>query len=324
MLRIRVSDGADRTTTAVIGHTRDASIEGCFLCTTLPLRVGDLLPISLTVPSEKTQPDIQAEMEVVRVTSEGAGLRIRSMSNEDRRRFRRLIAQANSVVGTRSAAERVLDADRRTTTPIREPGQIRSILSGATSARLRMVAVDQDRMWEGAIDGVRGGRLGVRVESPPEIDTALFVVLDHAHVNYAFSTVVQGCRGARIELSLPAELGFAERRSRERAAVDDSVLVLPLPGRPGSVATFDVLERGEGGFSFQAPATAWLLAPGAVLVEIDPRYFRPAEVDLLIGDATKAHRVLGWRHQMTWEAVCSEMVHDDLIAVAKEHRRNAD
>ena len=63
---------------------------------------------------------------------------------------------------------------------------------------------------------------------------------------------------------------------------------------------------------------------GAVLVEIDPRYFRPAEVDLLIGDASKAHRVLGWQHQMTWEAVCSEMVHDDLIAVAKEHRRNAD
>jgi GDPmannose 4,6-dehydratase len=63
---------------------------------------------------------------------------------------------------------------------------------------------------------------------------------------------------------------------------------------------------------------------GAVLVEIDPRYFRPAEVDLLIGDASKAHRVLGWRHQMPWEEVCSEMVRDDLIAVAKEHRRNVD
>jgi GDPmannose 4,6-dehydratase len=57
-----------------------------------------------------------------------------------------------------------------------------------------------------------------------------------------------------------------------------------------------------------------------VRVLVDPRYFRPAEVDLLIGDASKAHRVLGWRHETAWEDVCSEMVHDDLIAVAREHR----
>ena len=36
---------------------------------------------------------------------------------------------------------------------------------------------------------------------------------------------------------------------------------------------------------------------GRVLVEVDPRYFRPTEVDLLIGDPTKAHEKLGWRHE---------------------------
>ena len=39
--------------------------------------------------------------------------------------------------------------------------------------------------------------------------------------------------------------------------------------------------------------------PGRVLVEVDPRYFRPTEVDLLIGDPTKAHDKLGWRHETT-------------------------
>ena len=62
---------------------------------------------------------------------------------------------------------------------------------------------------------------------------------------------------------------------------------------------------------------------GAVRVEVDPRYFRPAEVDLLIGDASKAHRVLGWRHQTSWEDLCAEMVREDLIVVAKEQARNA-
>jgi len=63
---------------------------------------------------------------------------------------------------------------------------------------------------------------------------------------------------------------------------------------------------------------------GAVLVEVDPRYYRPTEVDMLIGDASKAHRVLGWRHEISWEELCAEMVREDLIAVGKEQRRNAD
>lgn len=62
---------------------------------------------------------------------------------------------------------------------------------------------------------------------------------------------------------------------------------------------------------------------GRVLVEVDPRYFRPTEVDLLIGDPTKAHEKLGWRHETDLDSLCSEMVREDLITVAKEHRGNA-
>ena len=63
---------------------------------------------------------------------------------------------------------------------------------------------------------------------------------------------------------------------------------------------------------------------GKVLVEVDPSYFRPTEVELLIGDPTKAKRKLGWSHETGWEQLCAEMVAADLIAVLKEQRRNAE
>ncbi len=51
---------------------------------------------------------------------------------------------------------------------------------------------------------------------------------------------------------------------------------------------------------------------GKVLVRVDPRFYRPAEVDLLIGDATKAHEKLGWMPQTSLEALCRMMVEADV------------
>jgi GDPmannose 4,6-dehydratase len=59
-------------------------------------------------------------------------------------------------------------------------------------------------------------------------------------------------------------------------------------------------------------------ATGFVLIEIDPRYFRPTEVDLLIGDATKARRKLGWRATTGFDALVAEMVNADLDAISRE------
>jgi GDPmannose 4,6-dehydratase len=53
-------------------------------------------------------------------------------------------------------------------------------------------------------------------------------------------------------------------------------------------------------------------ANGKVLVEIDPKYYRPAEVDLLVGDATKAKEKLGWTPTHTVAQLCKEMVEADL------------
>jgi GDPmannose 4,6-dehydratase len=53
-------------------------------------------------------------------------------------------------------------------------------------------------------------------------------------------------------------------------------------------------------------------ASGAVLVEVDRRYFRPTEVDVLIGDASKARAKLGWKHQVSFDQLVVEMVESDI------------
>jgi GDPmannose 4,6-dehydratase len=62
---------------------------------------------------------------------------------------------------------------------------------------------------------------------------------------------------------------------------------------------------------------------GRVVVEVDPRYYRPTDVDFLLGDPSKARRTLDWKHRVSFEALVSEMVDEDLKALRDElHRRN--
>jgi GDPmannose 4,6-dehydratase len=57
-----------------------------------------------------------------------------------------------------------------------------------------------------------------------------------------------------------------------------------------------------------------------ILVEIDPRYFRPTEVDLLLGDPSKAWKKLGWRHTVTFPQLVSDMIASDLVEMKKRGR----
>jgi len=57
---------------------------------------------------------------------------------------------------------------------------------------------------------------------------------------------------------------------------------------------------------------------GDIVVQIDPRYFRPAEVETLLGDPSKAKKELGWTPEITVQEMCAEMVSEDL-KVAKRH-----
>ena len=66
--------------------------------------------------------------------------------------------------------------------------------------------------------------------------------------------------------------------------------------------------RDECGFDSQ----------GRCIVKIDPRYFRPTEVDSLLGDATKARKKLGWSPQVTFKELVAEMVREDLKSAERD------
>ncbi|MER8554242.1 GDP-mannose 4,6-dehydratase [Mesorhizobium sp. M0983] len=65
--------------------------------------------------------------------------------------------------------------------------------------------------------------------------------------------------------------------------------------------------RGEG-----VDEKGYDVETGRCLVQVDPRYFRPTEVDLLLGDATKAKEKLGWMHETSVRELAAEMVREDL------------
>ena len=100
----------------------------------------------------------------------------------------------------------------------------------------------------------------------------------------------------------------------QQAQPDDYVLAT---GESHSVREFvekafshigrQIVWRGKG-----ADEKGYDAANNQVLVEIDPRYFRPTEVDSLIGDPSKARAKLGWRHKVSFDALVSEMVDADL------------
>jgi GDPmannose 4,6-dehydratase len=62
---------------------------------------------------------------------------------------------------------------------------------------------------------------------------------------------------------------------------------------------------------------------GRILVEVDPRYFRPTDVECLIGDPTKARTKLGWRHKVSFDALVAEMVDHDMEATRREPTRHS-
>ncbi len=60
------------------------------------------------------------------------------------------------------------------------------------------------------------------------------------------------------------------------------------------------------------------IAPGTVVVEVDPAYFRPTEVDLLLGDPTKANTKLGWKPEHNLASLVKDMIENDLKLASKE------
>jgi GDPmannose 4,6-dehydratase len=98
-------------------------------------------------------------------------------------------------------------------------------------------------------------------------------------------------------------------------------------GETHSVREFTQAAFKEAGFSLQwtgngSSEKGLDQKTGRVLIEIDPRYFRPAEVDILQGDASKARDLLGWEPKVRFRELVAEMVGADLKEVAGETGRS--
>jgi len=86
-------------------------------------------------------------------------------------------------------------------------------------------------------------------------------------------------------------------------AAEDLGITLTFEGEGVSEIARIVSVKGD-----KAPA----VSPGQTIVRIDPKYFRPAEVETLLGDPAKAKARLGWEPEITARAMCAEMVEEDL------------
>jgi GDPmannose 4,6-dehydratase len=61
---------------------------------------------------------------------------------------------------------------------------------------------------------------------------------------------------------------------------------------------------------------------GRIVIEVDPKYFRPAEVELLLGDATKAQVQMGWTPKTDLDGLVAMMTDSDLVLAEREKRAN--
>ena len=93
-------------------------------------------------------------------------------------------------------------------------------------------------------------------------------------------------------------------------ATGEGILCANSWSAPSPVTGREIVWRGKGGDETGVDAKT-----SEVLVSVDPRYFRPTEVDALIGDASKARKVLGWKHRTSFAELVKEMVDADLEAL---------
>jgi GDPmannose 4,6-dehydratase len=104
----------------------------------------------------------------------------------------------------------------------------------------------------------------------------------------------------------------AERPDTFVLATNRTVTVRDFVAMSAKGAGFEL--RFEGGGENEVGID---VASGRTLVRVNPAFYRPAEVELLIGDAGKAERELGWRPKTTLEELCAMMVKEDIRRVER-------
>ncbi len=152
--------------------------------------------------------------------------------------------------------------------------------------------------------------------------------------------ITRGVAAIQLKLQMQLHLGNLDARrdwGHARDFVEGMWLMLQQPEASDYVLAtgqmFSVRQFVEASFAEVGRKIDWSgsgvdevgkdAKSGEALVRIDPRYFRPTEVEQLLGDAGKAHKALGWSHKTTFKELVAEMVAADLKLAAKERDRKA-
>ncbi len=171
-----------------------------------------------------------------------------------------------------------------------------------TRAVARIVLGLQECLWLGNMDALRDWGhardyvemqwLMLQQEKPED-----FVIA--TGVQYSVRQMVEeACKSVGIKLRWEGkgteEIGIVQEMDWDRRRIDDRRQMPPGAERR--------IEESED----------WKIKPGTVIVRIDPRYYRPTEVETLLGDPTKAKEKLGWTPKTTFQEMVKEMVLSDL------------
>ena len=199
--------------------------------------------------------------------------------------------------------------------------------------------LDSRRDWGHARDYVRAMYLMLQQDEPD--DYVIATGVQHSvreFVLRAFAEVGIGLRfeGEGVEevgvvdtVDLPrlsaARRGDLASGASERGGAESRSPGAPPPGstRGGEGSESDALA------SRPSSTRSWLVdgegpvAPGSVVLRVDPRYFRPTEVESLVGDPTKARERLGWQATTSFEDLVAEMVADDLVDARRDELLNS-
>lgn len=154
------------------------------------------------------------------------------------------------------------------------------------------------RDWGHAKDYIKGMYLILQQEEPEDYVLATGVTTE----------IREFVRMAFAELGI--EITFKGKASEEKGylvGIDEKIFIK----RVGE----ENLENIKSKITTSPPRP---LAPSSSVVEVDPRYFRPTEVDLLIGDPTKAHEKLGWKPEYDLKGLVEDMMQSDIQLMKKD------
>jgi len=156
---------------------------------------------------------------------------------------------------------------------------------------LFMGNLSSKRDWGHAKDYIRAMYLMLQKEEPDDYVIATGVTTEvREFIRKAFTSI-----GIEISFS-----GDKENETGSIVAINESLFIEKV----GKVHLENIKSR---------------MRENTIIIKVDPDYYRPTEVDLLLGDPTKAREKLGWIPEYDLEALISDMVTSDLILMKKEH-----